>query len=213
MVLAIRTNKCRLNRKQRLKAATRYLFAAAALVRMTSSESSSMSSKRNLNQETINAAFLPVAEPTPDDARTTKRALGVVFPPPRRRRRCHGGCVVRALDPYRLALYILWDAKYHFVRHGIEERHIIVGRVPSEENLVDPFTKALTRPKHDYQIEVIGVRCSNISNKHKGNFPMVVTGSRDFNRNNESGLCCLPRGLKADMLTLSGTLRLLGMGT
>ncbi|KAJ9551584.1 hypothetical protein OSB04_015629 [Centaurea solstitialis] len=47
------------------------------------------------------------------------------------------------------------ERKYHFVRHKVEEKQIVVSRVPSEENPADPFTKALTRPKHEYHTEAI----------------------------------------------------------
>ncbi|KAL4578979.1 hypothetical protein LXL04_015114 [Taraxacum kok-saghyz] len=33
----------------------------------------------------------------------------------------------------------------------------MVSRISYEENLVDPFMKALTRPKHEYHIEAIGI--------------------------------------------------------
>ncbi|KAL4565313.1 hypothetical protein LXL04_029401 [Taraxacum kok-saghyz] len=54
------------------------------------------------------------------------------------------------------------EMKYHFVRQKVEEGHIVVGRISTEENPVDPFTKELTRPKHDYHTEAIGVRLGNI---------------------------------------------------
>jgi hypothetical protein len=47
------------------------------------------------------------------------------------------------------------------VRHKVEEKEIVVSRVSSEENPADPFTKALTRPKHEYHTEAIGVRLVN----------------------------------------------------
>ncbi|KAJ9551125.1 hypothetical protein OSB04_015170 [Centaurea solstitialis] len=47
------------------------------------------------------------------------------------------------------------ERKYHFVRHKVEEKQIVVSRVPTEENPADPFTKALTRPKHEYHTEAI----------------------------------------------------------
>ena len=50
------------------------------------------------------------------------------------------------------------ERKYHFVRHKVEEKQIVVSRMPTKENPTKPFTKALTRPKHEYHIEAIGVR-------------------------------------------------------
>ncbi|KAJ9547644.1 hypothetical protein OSB04_020187 [Centaurea solstitialis] len=44
-----------------------------------------------------------------------------------------------------------------------EEKQKVVSRVPTEENLMDPFTKALTRPKHEYHIEAIS-----------SNFEMII---------------------------------------
>ncbi len=56
------------------------------------------------------------------------------------------------------------DRKYHFVRNKVEEGHVLVSRVSSEENLADPFTKALPRPKHEMHTEGIGVRFNNCFN-------------------------------------------------
>ena len=56
------------------------------------------------------------------------------------------------------------ERKYHFVRYKVEENEIVVSRVSSEANPIDPFTKALTRPKHEYQTKVIGVRLVNTFN-------------------------------------------------
>ena len=54
--------------------------------------------------------------------------------------------------------------KYHFLRHKVEENEIVVSRVSSEENPADPFTKALTRTKHEYHTEAIEVRLVNTFN-------------------------------------------------
>ncbi|KAJ9547875.1 hypothetical protein OSB04_020418 [Centaurea solstitialis] len=51
----------------------------------------------------------------------------------------------------------------------------MVSRVPTEENPTDPFTKALTRPKHEYHTEAIGVSKSMCIRKRKtemGHKPM-----------------------------------------
>ncbi|KAJ9546436.1 hypothetical protein OSB04_018979 [Centaurea solstitialis] len=55
------------------------------------------------------------------------------------------------------------EMKYHFVRHKVEDKQIMVGKVPTKENPTDPFTKTLTRPKHEYHTEAIGVRNINLS--------------------------------------------------
>ena len=43
------------------------------------------------------------------------------------------------------------ERKYHFVRSKIEEGHVIVKYIRSEDNPADPFTKALAKSKHDEQ--------------------------------------------------------------
>ena len=50
------------------------------------------------------------------------------------------------------------DRKYHFIRNKVEEGHVIVKRVPSEENPADPFTKPLAISKHDVHARGIGLR-------------------------------------------------------
>jgi hypothetical protein len=50
------------------------------------------------------------------------------------------------------------DRKYHFIRHKIEEGHLVVKRVSSEENPADPLTKGLSRIKHNQHARSIGLR-------------------------------------------------------
>ena len=50
------------------------------------------------------------------------------------------------------------DRKYHFIRHKIEEGHLVVKRVSSEENPADPLTKGLSRVKHNQHARSIGLR-------------------------------------------------------
>ena len=48
--------------------------------------------------------------------------------------------------------------KYHFVRKKVEEGLIMVSRVASTDNPADPFTKPLSKPKHDEHAVSIGLR-------------------------------------------------------
>ena len=48
--------------------------------------------------------------------------------------------------------------KYHYVRHRVEDGDITVSRVSSEDNPADPFTKALSKIKHDMHAKNIGMR-------------------------------------------------------
>ncbi|KAI3791050.1 hypothetical protein L2E82_04605 [Cichorium intybus] len=41
------------------------------------------------------------------------------------------------------------DSKYHYIRHRVEEGHLLVKSVSSEDNSADPLTKALSRIKHN----------------------------------------------------------------
>ena len=50
------------------------------------------------------------------------------------------------------------DRKYHFVRDKVKKGDIVVKRVSSEDNPVDPFTKILSKVKHDEHAERIGLR-------------------------------------------------------
>ena len=48
--------------------------------------------------------------------------------------------------------------KFHYVRHRFKDGDIVVSRVSSEENPTDPFTKPLSRIKHDGHTRSIGIR-------------------------------------------------------
>ena len=50
------------------------------------------------------------------------------------------------------------DRKYHFIRHRIEEGHLVAKRVSSDENPADPLTKGLTRVKHLQHAQSIGLK-------------------------------------------------------
>ncbi|GJW04901.1 secreted RxLR effector protein 161-like protein [Tanacetum coccineum] len=41
------------------------------------------------------------------------------------------------------------ERKYHFIRSKVEEGHVIVKHIRSEDNPADPFTKALAKSRHD----------------------------------------------------------------
>ncbi|KAI3790909.1 hypothetical protein L2E82_04331 [Cichorium intybus] len=48
--------------------------------------------------------------------------------------------------------------KYHYVRHKVESGDIVVYRVLSEDSSNDPFTKVLSKIKHDEHAKSIGMR-------------------------------------------------------
>ena len=50
------------------------------------------------------------------------------------------------------------NKKYHYIRHRVEECHLIVKRVSSEDNPIDPLTKALNMIEHRLHARNIGLR-------------------------------------------------------
>ncbi|GKD99587.1 retrotransposon protein, putative, ty1-copia subclass [Tanacetum coccineum] len=50
------------------------------------------------------------------------------------------------------------ERKYHFVRSKVEEGHVIVKDIRSEDNPADPFTKALAKSRHDEHARSIGLK-------------------------------------------------------
>ncbi|GJX97351.1 hypothetical protein Tco_0353149 [Tanacetum coccineum] len=50
------------------------------------------------------------------------------------------------------------ERKYHFVRSKVEEGHVIVKDIRSEDNPADPFTKALAKSKHDEHAKSIALK-------------------------------------------------------
>ncbi|GJS73824.1 hypothetical protein Tco_0706665 [Tanacetum coccineum] len=50
------------------------------------------------------------------------------------------------------------ERKYHFVQSKVEEGHVIVKHIQSEDNAADPFTKALAKSKHDEHARSIGLK-------------------------------------------------------
>ncbi|GJS04091.1 putative RNA-directed DNA polymerase [Tanacetum coccineum] len=51
-----------------------------------------------------------------------------------------------------------FKTKYLFVRSKVEEGHVIVKDIRSEDNPADPFTKALAKSKHDEHAKSIGLK-------------------------------------------------------
>ena len=54
------------------------------------------------------------------------------------------------------------DIKCHYIRHNVEDGHLLVKRVLLEDNHVDLFTKALSKVKHNQHVRNIGIR-DNVS--------------------------------------------------
>ncbi|GJW08805.1 retrotransposon protein, putative, ty1-copia subclass [Tanacetum coccineum] len=50
------------------------------------------------------------------------------------------------------------EIKYHFVRSKVEEGHVIMKHIRSEDNPADPSTKALAKSRHDEHARSIGLK-------------------------------------------------------
>jgi hypothetical protein len=50
------------------------------------------------------------------------------------------------------------DIRYHFVREAVEAGHIVAHYIPTDENLADIFTKALSRYKFEYFVKLLGLQ-------------------------------------------------------
>ena len=48
--------------------------------------------------------------------------------------------------------------RYHLIREIIGRRDVIIEKVPTDQNIVDPFTKPLSQKKFDSHILTYGIR-------------------------------------------------------
>lgn len=56
------------------------------------------------------------------------------------------------------AVALTKEVKDHYIRHIVEDKDIVVNRVPSEENPTDPFKNPLSREKCDGHVRTIGMK-------------------------------------------------------
>ena len=72
----------------------------------------------------------------------------------------NSGAVAQAREPrnYRKGKHI--ERKYHPVREVLQKGDIIVEKIRSEDNLADPFTKALKTKLFDSHVYNIGLICT-----------------------------------------------------
>ena len=50
------------------------------------------------------------------------------------------------------------DLRYHFIHEAVEDGKIVVKYVPTDDNILDVFTKALPKPKFQRMVELLGLR-------------------------------------------------------
>jgi hypothetical protein len=58
------------------------------------------------------------------------------------------------------------DIRYHFVRESVENKKISVSYIPTNDNVADVFTKALSKPKFQRFVELLGLKTSRKSESH-----------------------------------------------
>ena len=51
------------------------------------------------------------------------------------------------------------ERKYHLIRDIVLRGDVVVTKIPSADNLTDPFTKSLLAKTFDRHVERMGVRC------------------------------------------------------
>ena len=70
----------------------------------------------------------------------------------------NNGAIVQAKEPrsHQRSKHVL--RKYHVIREIICRNDVKIERVPTEDNIVDPLTKALPQQKHDGHAESLGIR-------------------------------------------------------
>ena len=70
----------------------------------------------------------------------------------------HQGTIALAKDNKFHARTKHIDLRYHFIREAVEDGKIVVKYVPTDDNVLDVFTKALPKPKFQKMVELLGLR-------------------------------------------------------
>ncbi|WRX10535.1 Reverse transcriptase [Theobroma cacao] len=70
----------------------------------------------------------------------------------------NNGAIAQAKEPrsHQKSKHVLW--RYHVIREIIGRENICIKRIPTEDNIADPLTKALSQQKHNRHVENIGIR-------------------------------------------------------
>ena len=68
------------------------------------------------------------------------------------------GAIAQAIEPrsHNRSKHVL--RKFHLIREIIQRRDIVIEKIPSEDNVADPLTKALSQDKHDSHVRTLGFR-------------------------------------------------------
>ena len=71
----------------------------------------------------------------------------------------NSGAVANSKEPRSRQKSKHIECKYHIIRDFIERRDVTVCKFASEDNIADPFTKALVARSFDKHIEAVGMQC------------------------------------------------------
>ena len=71
----------------------------------------------------------------------------------------NNGAVANSKEPrvHKATKHI--ERKYHLIREIVKRGEVAVAKIASEDNLADPFTKALPARAHERHVEGMGIRC------------------------------------------------------
>ena len=70
----------------------------------------------------------------------------------------NNGAIVQAKEPrsHQRSKHVL--RRYHLIREIVARNDVKIERVPTDDNVADPLTKALSQIKHDHHINSMGLR-------------------------------------------------------
>ena len=74
----------------------------------------------------------------------------------------NSGAVANSKEPraHKASKHI--ERKYHLIREIVKRGDVAVAKIASEDNLADPFTKALPAKAHDKHVEGMRIRCMTV---------------------------------------------------
>ena len=70
----------------------------------------------------------------------------------------NNGAIAQAKEPrsHQRSKHVL--RRYHLIREIIDRKDVKIERVPTDQNIADPLTKALSQKKHDGHVQSFGIR-------------------------------------------------------
>ena len=67
------------------------------------------------------------------------------------------GAIAQAKEPrsHNKSKHILW--KFHLIRDILNRGDVKITYIPTDDNIADPLTKALSQPKHERHVKSMGL--------------------------------------------------------